>query len=175
MITLEQWMHLVDYKITDTSYYGWSCYGPNAYRFECWDGKQDGYSMEIIFDTKNHTTYELTVHDLKRSKAYRMLNKDSIDLYKEECVKRNVPFSEAWDDIEYTDLEVTNDFLEKAKAIIAGEDYDTRIQIELNLPKDELFALMKLAHEQDKTFNDFVAEVVEKCCNDKLNELDTAS
>jgi hypothetical protein len=53
MITLEQWMKLVEHVITDTSYYGWSCYGPNAYRFESWDGNHDGYSMEIIFDTKS--------------------------------------------------------------------------------------------------------------------------
>lgn len=164
MITLEQWMKLVDYKVTESSYYGWTCYGPNAYIFESWSGSQDGYSMTIVFDTKSHVTYEITAYDLKRNKAYRMLNKETIDLYKAECVKRNVPFSEAWDDVEYTDLEVTDDFLEKARAIMAGEEYDTRIQLELNLSEADKLALFDLAHARDCSLNQLIDQILREVC-----------
>lgn len=171
MIKINEWMELVNYKITESSYYGWTCYGPNAYYFESWSGTQDGYSVTITFDTKDHTTYELAVHDLKRNKAYRMLNKSTQQVFKEECARKNLSFSEAWDDIEYVDLEVVDDFLEKTKAIMAGEEYDTRVDFELRLPDNELLALMKLAHERDQTFNEFVEQVVEEFCNKELQKL----
>ena len=51
MITIKEWMELVDYKITEGSTYGWQCYGPNAYCLDSWNGVYDdgGYSFSIIF------------------------------------------------------------------------------------------------------------------------------
>ena len=52
MITLKEWMEIVDYRITEGSGYQWQCYGPNAYCLDSWNGEQDGHSLSIIFDTK---------------------------------------------------------------------------------------------------------------------------
>ena len=41
MITLKEWMELVDYRITEGSDYCWSCYGPDAYSLDSWNGDQD--------------------------------------------------------------------------------------------------------------------------------------
>ena len=35
------------------------------------------------------------------------------------------------------------DWLEKASAIFTGQDFDTRVQVPLNLEKDELYKLME--------------------------------
>ena len=40
MITMKEWMELVDYKITEGDSYGWSCYGPNSYQLSSWNGVQ---------------------------------------------------------------------------------------------------------------------------------------
>ena len=55
MITLKRWMELVNYRITEGSDYGWSCYGNNAYSLSFWNGihGDGGFSSNIIFDTKN--------------------------------------------------------------------------------------------------------------------------
>jgi hypothetical protein len=55
MITMKEWMELVDYKITEGSDYTWSCYGPNAYTLDSWNGVHGagGYSFSIVFSTKS--------------------------------------------------------------------------------------------------------------------------
>ena len=45
-------------------------------------------------------------------------------------------------------------------AIKAGEEYDTRVSIPIDLPEEELMVLFKMAHERDMTFNDFVEQVL---------------
>ena len=67
--------------------------------------------------------------------------------------------NQAWDDVNWIDLDVDLDWLEKAQAIVAGAVYDDRVQIELNLDEDLLFDLMKLAHQQDTTLNQLVETI----------------
>jgi hypothetical protein len=57
---------------------------------------------------------------------------------------------------------------------------DNKVEVQINLPDDELLVLFKMAHELDMTFNDFIEDVLreflEKTENDLLlNELDGAS
>ena len=67
---------------------------------------------------------------------------------------------EAWDDTKWIDLESDDDWIQKALAIVAGEDYDTRVTIPLDLPEAELMVLFKAAHAEDMTFNDFVEKIL---------------
>jgi hypothetical protein len=68
----------------------------------------------------------------------------------------------AWDDVDYVDLETDDDFIQKCLAIKAGEDYDTRVSVPLELENDEMFELMKMAHEQDLTLNEFVEQLLRR-------------
>ena len=43
MITLKEWMELVDYRVTEGSDYGWNCYGPNVHMLDSWNGDQDEF------------------------------------------------------------------------------------------------------------------------------------
>jgi hypothetical protein len=166
MITLKEWMELVDYRITEGSNYGWQCYGANAYSLDSWNGEQDGASFSIIFDNKTQAVYEVQAHDYKNSRAYRRINPDYLEAYTAEATQRDSWMSQAWDDVEYVDLDVDDDFFQKALAIQEGEDYDTRVQMPVDFADAELLQYMKMAHEMDITFNEFVERALVKALED---------
>lgn len=166
MLTLKEWMEIVDYRITEGSEFGWNCYGPKAYMLDSWNGDQDGCSFTIIFDTNTQEVYEVQAHDYVNNRAYRMIN----PLFKEA---QQVKASEmgsfanmAWDDVDYIDLEADDDFMQKALAIAAGKDYDTRVSIPIDFTDEELLKYMKLAHERDMTFNQFIEEALRAAIED---------
>jgi hypothetical protein len=160
VITLKDFMELVDYRITEGSDFCWNCYGPNAYTLSYWNQDHEGHSIAIIFDTRTHEVYEVQAHDYKHNRAYRLINPDYKDSYDAEAATRGINANEAWDEVNYVDLETDDDWIQKALAIIAGEDYDTRVDVPLRLDDDALFELMKRAHEQDITLNQLVEDIL---------------
>ena len=84
-----------------------------------------------------------------------------------EAKRRTVDPDQAWDDVKWIDLETEEDFLQKASAIFNGLDFDTRIIVPIDLPSDELFKLMQLAHERDITLNQMVTEMLEEVIRNK--------
>jgi len=160
MVTLKDWMEVVNYRITEGSDFCWECYGPHAYSLDSWNGDANGHSFSIIFDTRTQGVYEVQAHDYKNQRAYRIINPEYAKKHRKECKQKDVNLNEAWEDVEYVDLETDEDFLEKARAIFAGEDYDTRVIIPLDLPENELMVLFKLAHEANMTFNDYVEKAL---------------
>jgi len=160
MITMKEWMELVGYRITEGSDYMWQCYGSNAYALDSWNGEQDGHSFTVIFDTKDQTVYEVQAHDYVHNRAYRMINEDFRKKNKKEAKKRDIDKDNAWDDVDYVDLDVDDDFFQKCLAIQEGEDYDTRVSVPMEFTDEELLTYMKLAHEQDITFNQLVEQAL---------------
>jgi hypothetical protein len=149
MLTLKEWMELVDYRITEGGNY--NLFSDHAYALTSWNGEHDGYSLEIIFDQKTQVVYCVEVCDYKHQRAYRLFHPD----YK--MVDQTI---EAWDDVSWCDLESDDDFIQKSLAIVAGKDYDTRVSIPIDLPENELMVLFKMAHEADMTFNHYVEKVL---------------
>jgi len=164
MLTLKEWMEIVDYKITEGSDYLWRCFGTNAYNLTSWSGEQDGYSFNIIFDTVTQEVYTVEACDYKNDRAYQLINLDYKDDYNREATSRGLFGNQAWDDVNFVELESDDDFFQKALAIKEGKDYDTRVSVPLELDDSELFELMKMAHERDLTLNDFVAEIITQFC-----------
>jgi hypothetical protein len=149
MITLKEWMEVANYRITEGGdYYG---FGIVNYSLSSWNGEQDGYSLEIIFDPKTQEVHQVEACDYKHQRAYRLTNLES---------KEENPSKEAWDDVQWVDLESDDDWIQKAQAIVAGEDYDTRVSIPIDLPEAELMVLFKAAHAADMTFNDFIEQIL---------------
>ncbi len=62
--------------------------------------------------------------------------------------------------VKYIDLDVEEDFMEKAYAICNDQEYDTRVQVPVNFTDEELLRYMTLAHERDITFNQLVEEAL---------------
>ena len=170
MITLKEWMELVDFKITEGSNYGWGCYGPNSFTLDSWNGVhgKGGYSFSIVFSTKSQKIYEVSVCDYTNDRAYRMINPKFQEKHRKEALARDVNLNEAWDSVDYTDLEVDDDFIQKCLAIKAGEDYSTDISIPIDLPDEVLMFAFKQAHEKNMTFNAFVNQVLRDFI-DKVN------
>ena len=50
--------------------------------------------------------------------------------------------------------------MEKAQAIVNGTEYDTRVQVPLELDDDTMFQMMRMAHERDLTLNEFVEDLL---------------
>lgn len=149
-------MEIADYKITEGSDYQWQSYGHDAYMLDSWNGEQDGHSFTVIFDTKTQTVYEVQAHDYINQRAYRMINPDFQKKNKKEARKRGVDRDMAWDDVNYVDLEVDDDFIQKCLSIKSGENYDTRVEVPVDFSDEELLQYMKMAHDMDLTFNQFV-------------------
>jgi hypothetical protein len=156
MITLKEWLELVDYRITEGSTYGWQCYGHDAYMLDSWNGEHDGHSFTVIFDTKTQIVYEVQAHDYVHNRAYRLINPDFKSAHDDESEDRGVLDNQAWDDVNYVDLDVDDDYFQKGLAIREGEDYDTRVQVQIEFSDAELLEYMKIAHDRDLTFNQLV-------------------
>jgi len=172
MLTMKEWMELVDYKITEGSAYGWRCYGPNAYSLDSWNGihGKGGYSFGIVFSTKTQKVYEVSVCDYTNDRAYRIINPKNQEKHLKEAEQRGVDIKEAWDDVKYIDLEVKEDFMEKARAIFLDEAYDSRVQIPVDLKDNEWYDLMKMAHSLDITLNQLMEELITKASKLKTED-----
>ena len=163
MISMKEWMELIGYRITEGSTYDWTCYGQDAYSLDSWNGLHGGggYSFGIVFSTESaQTVYQVSAYDYTNNRAYRMINPDYVEQYRKEANDRDVLANQAWDDVDYVDLDVVDDFIQKCLAIRAGEDYDTRVQVPVDFSDEDLLKYMKLAHERDMTFNEFVIQAL---------------
>jgi len=159
MITLKQFFETINYRVSEGYNFQWQCYGPNAY------GLDGGAGVSIVFDTKDQTVYQVEAHDYENHRSYRLINPLFNDAYRQECARRGIDDSEAYDNVKFVDLETAEDFIEKAAAIIRGEDYDTRVSIPVDLPDDTLFILMKQAHDQDITLNIHMENILREAIN----------
>ncbi len=147
MITLKEWMELVDYKVTEGRDYYTNI--PGLYSMSSWNERQDGHSFFIAFDPNDEQrVYTVEACDYANKRAYRL---------KDPAI---VLDAEAWDECDFVDLETDDDFIQKALAIKAGETYDTRVSVPLELEDDLMFELMKKAHERDITLNQMVEEIL---------------
>jgi hypothetical protein len=160
MITLKEWLEVTNHRITEgNEYYG---FGVVAHSLTAWNGDQDGYSLELIFDPKTQVVFQVHACDYKHQRAYRLTNPDA----PEERL-----MTEAWDGVNWVDLESDDDWIQKALAIVAGEDYDTRVSVLIDLTDEELFVLMKLAHKQDITLNQMVINILYQFLNKETSNV----
>ena len=158
MITLKQWLELANYRITEGDNYLWNCYGADTFMLTSWNGihGRGGSSTDITFDTKTQTVYEVCVYDYTRDRAYRMINPRYVEAHAQEAKTRSVDMNNAWEGVDYIDLDVEEDFVEKATAILSGQDYDTRVMVSLELDHDLELEIYRNAHRLDMTVNDYI-------------------
>jgi|688.fasta_scaffold131950_7 hypothetical protein len=157
MITIKDFLEVVDYRINEGYHYQWKCYGSDAYGFEIFQN-QDSHSATMVFDLKNQTVYQIEAHDLKNHRSYRWIHPDFRSAHSQEVIDKlgSKDKDVAYDDVHFIDLEVENDILEKTRAIVHEEDYDARVKIPVEFSDEELLKYMKMAHELDITFNQLI-------------------
>lgn len=156
---LSEVIEILDSKISGGSEYLWTCYGLNSRYL---DFESDFAHASVIFDTKNQIVYSAEVTDKDGEYAYRWLNPEYKKAYQTECKEKNIRPNEAWDTTDWVDLELADDFLEKATAIFHGEKFDTRVDMPLTLDDDTLLQLFKMAHDRDVTLNKMVEIILQE-------------
>ena len=157
-----QFMELVEYRINDAWEHQWSSY-PN--------GQVLGYindfaNAQMMFNRESQDVIELTVFSENGGSHYRWINPLYQEEIQDEATKRNVDHSQACENEKWIDLETTDDFFEKASAMLINAEFDPRIQIPLELEDAELLVAMKAAHELDITFNQYMERALLKVISD---------
>lgn len=172
MITMQDFMEITEYRITEGDAYTWPCFGPDAepYSLSAWNGDHKGWSFNIVFDTRTQEVYIAEACDYKHERAYRRVNPLWLKAYRDYGRSQGEYADQAWDGIDFVDLESDDDWIQKALSIRAGEDYDTRVEVPVEFTDQELLTYMKLAHERDQTFNQLVETAlraaIEECALD---------
>lgn len=110
MITLKDFMEATNYRITEGSTYGWSCYGNHAYMIDS-SCDIDKHSFTVVFDTESQEVYEATAYDYINDRAYRMINPEFVHSHTSESNQRSLNGNEAWEGVMYTELEVVGGLL----------------------------------------------------------------
>ena len=160
---LSQINEALDHKITSGSEYQWNCYPDGRYL----DYESDFANASVIYSTDNQTIYQAEI-SVKREawdedkKPYRWLNPDYKDALYKESEKRQVHTDIAWDDVKWIDLEMEEDFLEKATAIFSGEEFDTRVKIAFDLDDRSILKLATEAHKRDITLNKMIEIILQE-------------
>ena len=158
---LSQINDITDHRIFGGSEYVWTCY-PNARML---DYESDFAYVSVIYSTVTQEIYETEVSVKSENwdeepKPYRWLNPEYKDIMIDESTQKKVDWRQAWDTVNWVDLESEEDFLEKAKAIFNGEDFDERILVPVDLDNDTLMALCMQAHKRDITLNGLIDEIL---------------
>jgi hypothetical protein len=168
---LNQINEAMNHKITGGSEYQWQCF-PDA-RFL--DYESEHAHVSILYSTVDQIVYqadasikrEVWPDDKRFDKPYRWTNPIFKDAYINESKERNIDPDQAWDDVKWVELEVAEDFLEKAQAMFNGDEWDSRIQVPLNLDDDLLLQLAMEAHKRDITLNKMVEIMLIEVINRK--------
>ena len=151
------------HKITGGGDYGWSCYGFDTWSIDYSSKYAHGY---VVFDVGTGTVREVSVSPNvdellgKSIKPYRYIDPAYRDAHDSEAKSRNIDPDEAWDDVKWIDLEVEEDFLDKAAKMFDGVSFDTRIVVPLDLDNDTMLTLAMEAHKRDITLNEMVELVL---------------
>jgi hypothetical protein len=149
----------LDHRIAGGSEYQWTCWD-NA-RFL--DYRSDYADASVVFNTETQEVYVAEISfSNDTGRVYRWLNPLFKDAYLNECKQKNVDFNVAYDDVKYTDLDVDEDWLEKANAIMNNKPFDDRIQVPLDLDDDLLLELCLQAHKNDITLNKMVEKILKQ-------------
>ncbi len=164
MIILKVYLEAIQFKITEGSDYGWNCYGPNARYLDSY--KEDQYSISALFDSQDQFVYAIELWDYVNRREYRWQHPNYREVFLSEAKGRGVDPTESLDDSKFIDLDVAGDILEKISKVVAGEEYDTRVQIEVDFSDEDLLQYMKLAHQMDITFNELVERAVKAAVDD---------
>ena len=156
MITVQQFLETINYKITGGSDFLWRCYGEDTYTIDSW--VEEHYEASLTFNPKSGGTFEITVIDLVNRRQYRWINPLVLDAYNAEYTARGLDMLDT--SFRYTNIEVESDIIEKLEGIVNKTDYDTRIVIQIDMSDTDFLTFAKAAHVMDVSFNEFVEKAI---------------
>lgn len=158
---IKEFLEMVGYYNISTDRYLWKCYGHNAWFMDS-NNEETGSSVSCVFDSITKRVYQIEAWDCVNNREYRWIDPEFVEEFKTECKARGVSSETSGDDREFIDLDLIEDICEKAVAIHTGKDYDTRVLVSLDLDTETELALMRRAHANDMTVNDYVAHILQQ-------------
>jgi len=156
MITLQQFLDKINYKITGGSTFLWSCYGEDVYSIDSW--VEGHYEASVTFNPTTQEAFEITVFDEVNERQYRWINPLVLDAYNAEFLERGLDKQDFG--FKYTNIEVDFDMLEKLEGIVNKTEYDTRVVIQVDMSDTDFLTFAKAAHAMDVSFNEFVEKAI---------------
>jgi hypothetical protein len=79
---------------------------------------------------------------------------------------------QAWDHVNFVEIESAENLVRIAKAIVQGQPYDQRVSVPVDLTDQEWYQLMRQAHEHDVTLNQWVQQLLERAILDARSKVD---
>ena len=167
MDNLYKFIEAIDYRITGGAPYQWKCYGATARFLDCW--VPNVASVNAIFDSVDQTLYEVrATFENGDHKGYVWYNPAFKAAFLAEAKNRAVV-----DEGDYASTDCLDDVLAKAKAMLAGEDFDRRVVMTIDMEDDLFVLLARQAHEKDVTFNKHMEDILEKAVAEALADKPT--
>jgi hypothetical protein len=156
---LKQINEALGHTVTEGSDYQWNSF-PDA---RILDYASEYATASVVFNTKTQEVYEASVDFRYNSdhRPYRWINQTYKDSYIAEFESRGLDPKIAWDDVRYIDLDIADDFIEKANCIFDGVVPDPRILVELDLDDATLLQIAKEAHKRDITLNQMIQHILQ--------------
>jgi len=166
MEILQQFMEAVGYRLNDAWEHQWASYT---------NGQALGFTnefadLQIVFNRETQEAIEISARSESaaiKEHYYRWINPDYLDEIKAESERRGIPFKQALDDTEYTDLDLVEDILEKGTAMLLNEEFDERVMVPLDIGDAELLEIFKAAHKRDMTLNQFIEEALKNLISEE--------
>jgi len=147
MTKLTKFLNVIGYEIHDKFLHERSIFTKFENELICEISHGDNRCwLTCTFDVITQEVLEIVAEDYSNKRNYRWTHEDFRD--KQESDKTATGQT-------YTELEVAEDILEKADAIIGDYDYDTRVTIPVDLTDEDFMLYARAAHEMDVTLNRF--------------------
>jgi len=147
MIKLNKFLNVINYTIHDKSFLENTIYNQETDLVcEISYGNSDHY-LTCVFDVVSQEILEITAEDYAQENYYRWTTQDFVETQEKQTNAVGK---------KYCELEVAEDILEKASAIVDGRAYDTRVSVPFELSDEDFMVFARTAHEKDITFNQLV-------------------
>jgi len=173
MTTVYDYFSSIGRAMTASEYYGWDCYGPTARVVDHWRQGDNELTACCVFDSVTSVVYELDLCMVAERTALRWINPEYENTYLAEAENRQIS-DVAWDDVEFQRVSSADTMLSLIRKVVddpsvtlsdAASALDNPVdtsEIRLELTEDEMFKLMKMAHEHDVSLNLFVSLILQK-------------
>lgn len=165
MLKLHKFLNVIMYNVHDKVFLENSIYNQETDLVcEISNGNAD-YYLTCIFDVISQEILEITAEDYKLGNHYRWTTEDFASQQKDNSTN--------WMGKKYCELELAEDILEKATAIVSGRVYDTRVSVPLELSDEDFMLFARSAHERDVTFNQLIEQVLKAAISDHCAKKET--
>ena len=164
-MTLEQVLNAANFNVVEGFDYGWDWAGKNSYAFEFSVNPTDVSSnaATVVFDRVTKEVLQVSVYFYTGEDiAYNWVNLGFFDAFVAENIRKNVDPNIAYDDVIFTMVDKEFDILGILNNAFGNKPYDPPKMeiIDIKLSTEELAALALIAHDQDKTVNETINDLL---------------